>query len=557
MATFIFALFCGCNGEKRVKKDTFFDKWKVKAETSQGYSPSPKKRVVDLKKREVTATGQETAVQIEKTLPTREISLTMHNVDAAVLLRTLARAADLNILINESVKGKADVNIKKAPWDQVFNGILSSHGLTYAWVGDIIRIMTIEDREQDLKREAQKKEFKLVEPLATRIVQVDYADAKKLQGNLEKFLTMDKDNKPIGSVLVDEHTHSLIIQAIADDIKSMILLIQELDRPTFQIRIEAHIVEATRDTSKKLGIQWGGLYNLKSSGGSVDHWITPGSGITGSDIDARTSITTGNVVNFPADFGTSNLGFSLGYVAQRLGAYTLSAQLTALQKEGKVNILSSPSITTLDNQMAIIESGKEVPYFIRDDAGNTITEYKDAVLRLEVTPHVINQDTLTLQIKTQKDEVDTVTEGAIKTKKAETKVVLFDGQTTVIGGLNNEKVTNTDYGVPFLKDIPLLGYFFKGIDKKNELEDVLIFITPHILKEYVEIIDTQEVPTDQPPEPEVLPGEKMIPQDAAPGPEPLPGEKMTPQDQPPEPEALPGEKMVPQDAAPEPKPLSA
>ena len=411
-------------------------------------------------------------------------------------------------MINENVKGKADINIKKAPWDQVFRGVLSTHGLTHAWIGDIIRIMTVEDRERDLKREAQKKEFKFVEPLQTRIVQIDYADAKKLQGTLEKFLTLGKEGKPIGSIMVAEHTNSLIIQAIADDIKSMIPLIHELDRPTPQIRIEAHIVEATRDTSKKLGIQWGGLYDLKSGGGSVDHWIGAGSGVSGS-IDARTSITTGNVVNFPA--ALAGTGFSLGYVAQRLGAYTLSAQLTALQQEGKANILSSPSITTQDNQKAIIESGKQVPYNKLDQSGNTTTEFKDASLRLEVTPHVIDSNTLALIINTKKDEVDFTQNvnglPSIVSKRAETKVVLFDGQTTVIGGLNKEKINNTEYGVPLLKDIPLLGYFFKGIDKKNELEDILIFITPHILKEHVAEA-TQEspaetmIPQGRPPEPE-------------------------------------------------------
>ena len=328
----IVTLMAGCAGQKHVdqdKKDPFFDKWKAKAETSKGHSPSSQKRIIDLQEKKAAAAVLEEALTAEKTLPTQEISLSMHGVDVSVLLRTLARAANMNIMINENVKGKADINIKKAPWDQVFRGVLSTHDLTHAWIGDIISIMTVEDRERDLKREAQKKEFKLVEPLATRIVQIDYADAKKLQGTLEKFLTLGKEGKPIGSIMVAEHTNSLIIQAIADDIKSMIPLIQELDRPTPQIRIEAHIVEATRDTSKKLGIQWGGLYNLKSGGGGVDHWITSGSGVTGSNIDARTSITTGNVVYFPAAMAST--GFSIGYVAQRLGAYTLSAQLTALQ----------------------------------------------------------------------------------------------------------------------------------------------------------------------------------------------------------------------------------
>ena len=177
---------------------------------------------------------------------------------------------------------------------------------------------------------------------------------------------------------------------------------------------------------------------------------------------------------------------SIGYIAEKVGKNILAVQLSALQQEGKLNILSSPSITTLDNQKATIESGKEVPYQTVDSNGNISTEYKKAVLSLEVTPHVINGKTLTMNINTRKDELDFANavagQPAITTKKAETKVILRDGETTVIGGLNKEKRDNSESGVPGLKDVPLFGWLFKGTSKKYEMEDVLIFITPHILK---------------------------------------------------------------------------
>lgn len=339
---FLFMLTSGCVGQKhakRVKKDAFFEKWKVKAETSKGHSPSKKKRVVEFKAKKTAIVGEEAKAKVPKALPTQKISMTMHGVDVSVLLRTLARAANINIMINESVQGKADLNIKKAPWDHVFNGILSTHGLTYAWVGDIIRIMTVEDREQDLKREAQKKELKLVEPLMTRIVKIDYGEAKKLQGNLAQFLTVDKEGKPIGVVLVDEHTNSLIIKAIADDIARMISLIQELDRPTPQVLIEAHIVEATKTTARDLGVQWGGLGKVSSGG--VNHYITPGANSSGilsealvdsSGVAQAVNPTTGMAANFPATIGTT--GLTLGYVYEDVGKAVLTAQLSALQSEG-------------------------------------------------------------------------------------------------------------------------------------------------------------------------------------------------------------------------------
>ncbi|MEE8480325.1 MAG: type IV pilus secretin PilQ [Desulfobacterales bacterium] len=486
---FLFALLPGCAGKKSVAKDTFFEKWKIRAEKSRGYSPSAKRRVVDISRKKGSLADERIKARPEKALPTRKVTMMMYDVDVAVLIRTLARAANQNIMINEKVKGKADVNIKNAPWDQVFRGVLRTNGLSFDWVGDIIRIMTVEDMEQDLKRQAQKRDFKLVEPPIIQVFQIDYADANSLKESLAVFFTKNKKGEPIGSITVDKHTNSLIIQAHRDDIISMIPLIEDLDRPTPQILIEANIVEATRSTARELGVQWGGLY--KTSSGGVSQWVTPGAnstGTTGGTLDTVIDPTSGNVVNIPAVIG--NTGLTLGYVAQDIGKSIISVQLSALETEGKVNILSSPSITTLDNHKAIIESGKDVPYQTVVDNEVKI-EYKKAVLSLEVTPHVIGGETLKLNIKTTKDELDFVSSAltggqpVIDTKRAETNVILLDGQTTVIGGLNKEKVDDSESSVPFLSKIPLLGYFFKGTSKANEMSDVLIFITPHILKERV------------------------------------------------------------------------
>jgi type IV pilus assembly protein PilQ len=358
--------------------------------------------------------------------------------------------------------------------------------------------------EQDLKRESQKRGLKLAEPFLTRIIRINYAEADKLKESLETFLSANKDGKLLGSVTVDEHTNSLIIQAISSDIERMIPIIEELDRPTPQIRIEAHIVEATKSTARDLGIQWGGLYQTTNSDG-VNQYITPDA----ANATPGTVPNSGNIVNFPAPLAaTTGTGLALGYVLEEVGKNILTVQLSALQEEGKLNILSSPSITTLDNQKATIEAGKEVPYQTVED-GDVKIEFKDAVLLLEVTPHVIDKKTLTLKIYTKNDELDFANavggQPAITTKKAETNVVLLDGQTTVIGGLSKENVDDTESGVPWLKDIPILGYLFKGTFKRNRMEDLLIFITPHILKE--RIVDERgaevhkSIPLERSPQP--------------------------------------------------------
>jgi type IV pilus assembly protein PilQ len=275
----------------------------------------------------------------------------------------------------------------------------------------------------------------------------------------------------------------LIIQATRSDLERMIALITELDQPTAQVLIEAHIIEANSETARELGVQWGGLYT------GSDYWVTPnasdGIGLTAAD---PVNPTSGVAANFPADLSgaaVAGSGFTLGMIVQS-GGLLLAAQLNALEEEGKLNILSNPSITTLDNQTAIIESGDEVPFQTVDDNKVQI-EYKKAVLRLEVTPHVIEGDTLKMDITTNKDELDftrTVSGNpTVITKKAQTNVVLFDGQTTVIGGLNKQTDRGVDYGIPWLRNIPGLGYLFKGESKSNQMQDLLIFITPHILKQ--------------------------------------------------------------------------
>ena len=480
----------GCAHQQSAERQTIFDKWQVKAKSARGYSPSAKRRTVAVGpegvvdgKAAIAGTDMQPVAPM-RPLPTDPISINMTGIDVSVLLRALANTANQNIIINEKVKGNTNISIEKAPWNQVFEGILNTHGLTYRWEGDIIRIMTIDDLDAALKREEQRQDLRSVAPLTTRVLRIDYAEAGKMKSNLESFLTRNKSGKTIGSVMVDEHTNSLIIQALPEDIEEMMPLVAELDRPTPQILIEAHIVEATKNTALDLGVQWGGQYSVDSK----NNKYTIGSGLASTEANAINIPSGGFGVNFPANIGTG-AGMTVGFLLDSLdGTNQLAAQLSALQTEGRLNILSNPSITTLDNQKAIFESGREIPYQSVDGNGTPKTEFKKAVLLLEVTPHVINGEALKLKIKTTKDEVDTASSSntpPIITKRAETTVILYDGQTTVIGGLNKESEGGSESGVPGLKDIPILGVLFRGMGNTSDMEDVLIFITPHILKQHI------------------------------------------------------------------------
>jgi len=538
LGVFVVALLMGCSGrqeyEKPAEKPMFIDEWKEKAEASPGYSPGREKSRTSLRKtkqsHDPAKVAKPTAPSIKaawkKPLPTDEINMKMHDVHIAVLLKALARIANQNIMINDNVKGTASINIKSAPWNQVFEGILKTNGLDYKWERDIIRIVTVEDlrTELELQKETQSYELRLQEfkrdmnslrivnePMVTRVIPINYSDLESMKETVEVVLSArraaaeaeagdEAGGGPEGEVMMDEHSHSLVIHARTSDMENLESLIVSLDKPTPQIRIEAHVVEATQKTARDLGVQWGGLY-LNASGNNFN-WVGAQAADTGQtlyDSSANPNFlqpSTDNIVeSIPAKLIEGAAG-ALAYQYQKAGIGVLSVQLKALQEDGELNILSSPSITTVDNQLAWIEAGKEYPYQTVED-GEVKIEFKDAVLRLDVTPHVIDNRILRLKIETKNDELDFTTttsfgQPAITTKKAVTTVFLYDGQTTVIGGLSKKNISNIEAGVPGLKEVPMLGFLFKGESKSKEFQDLLIFITPYILKERIAVGGPQE-----------------------------------------------------------------
>jgi len=493
LAMVVLAGLGGC-ASKPEPQPSPYDKWRAMAKTNTGHSPVARQRTVEMKAKQIETIGDQDADQTpQRPLPTRKISLKMHLTEVPVLLRALARSVNVNIMINESVKGKISINVQNAQWDQVFIGILNSHGLDYEWEGDIIRIVTLEDRDRSLKAlEAEERilskrqELRNKAPLVTKIIPIDFADAEKLRANIEKVLNSKNDSPSAGTVMVDTHTNSLIVQATPTDIAQIIPMIIELDRPTRQILIEAFIIEANSRTARALGVQWAGLYQFNAN---TDLSLTPNTINLADGATAGSTVTptAGTAISFPADLSKATqqgTGFVLGLLGQGDNGL-LGVQLSALEEAGELNILSSPSITTVDHAKALIEAGDEVPIpIVNRDTSNVI--YKDAFLSLEVTPHVIQDDVLKLEIVTTKDEVDftrtVLTYPTIISKKAATNVILFDGQTTVIGGLKKNTNTEGEAGVPWLSKIPGLGHLFKNQSKLDEKQELLIFITPRILE---------------------------------------------------------------------------
>jgi type IV pilus assembly protein PilQ len=500
IAVILWVIITGCAGDKVVKKDAFFEKWETLAETSSGHSPAPELRSVELSG--VESKGETDSVMEKKELPVAKITMNMRQAPLNTFLQAMAKIAGLNILIKNDVKGEVTFDFKDVPWDQVFLSILRNQGLNYVWEGSIIRVMTAEDVEQDLKRKTQRAGMSQVEPLMSEIINISYADAKGLKENLQEFLTKDKDGKPRGIIRVDEHNNALIIQAIRDDLVRMMPIIEKIDRPTPQILIKANIVETTQDTARNLGIQWGGM--TRRGIGNRDLYVTPG-GSTTAATPSASDPKLGNYtpaygsdglskqgfgVNFPATMSATASG-TLGLMFGTLGGNILEMQLSALQSEGKLNILSSPSITTIDNQKAFTENGAKVPYVTEEQGtGGAVTKsvkFEDVVLRLEITPHVIDGKNLKMKILVKKDEVDESDAHKVQgnpriiKKQTETSLIIRNGETIVISGLTKQKRTDTGSGIPLFKDIPVLGWLFKGEGKSESMEEVLIFITPTIL----------------------------------------------------------------------------
>jgi type IV pilus assembly protein PilQ len=347
------------------------------------------------------------------------------------------------------------------------------------------------------------------------VVPIDYAKPKDLKETLESFLTQSKEGKPRGSVRVDEFSNSLVISAIRDDLVKMMPIIKKIDKPTAQIQIKANIVETTKDMARQLGIQWGGQYQA-SIYNNQSAWVTPGGTgvlgaggtITPSGIPPVGLSGQGLGLNFPANAMSALGSGSLGLMVGTIGGNILEMQLNALQKDSQLNILSSPSITTLDNQMAFTENGERVPVNTQTVSSGTIsntTTYIDAVLRLEIKPHVIDDQTLSMKIVVKKDEVDTSRtvfgNPYIIKKQTETNLIVRNGETIVISGLTKQRNLGGDTGLPGLKDVPILGWLFKSDDRQQKMEEVLIFITPKILPPYQVSAAAPEkkAPANQPP----------------------------------------------------------
>ena len=427
----------------------------------------------------------ESALEVAK-YSGRRISLDLQDADLINILRLFADVANLNMIVSPEVKGKVTVRMVNIPWDQAMDIILKMNGLGYAIDDNIIRIasaaaLTKEAEEESRAKEAKKK----AEDLTTRIVSINYTTAKAIESTLKKSLSAR------GETVVDERTNTIIVKDIARNVEEILTLVRLLDKPIPQIMIEARIVEASANFNRSIGVQWGGQYNANAAHGNSTGLTFPNSvGVTGGGMMGPTASGAGNyIVNMPAATGSgsgASLGISLGSLSK---AINLDLVLSALESTGEGKVISTPRVSALDNKEAKIEQGISIPFSTTSSSGTQV-QFIDAKLSLVVTPHATPDNKVFLKIQATKNAPDTSLLGAsgqpsIRKNEATTEILLGDGETAVIGGILIIDRGETINKVPFFADIPLIGWLFKKKTVREDKRELLIFITPRIVKQEV------------------------------------------------------------------------
>ena len=412
------------------------------------------------------------------------ISLDFQGADLRAVLRTFAEISGLNIVIDPTITGSVDVALRDVPWDQALDIILRANKLGYVVDGTIVRIapnaaLKAEEDERKALRDAQSD----ASQLATMQRQLSYAKGDEVATLLKSANVLTKR----GQANVDPRTNTLIVRDVATQFPEITTLIDGIDRAQPQVEIEARIVNTNKSYARQLGVQWGFGGRVDPSLGNTTNLAFPNNGSLGGRVGGTqgpaSGATTGQptAVNLGIGSANSAIGLALGSVN---GAFNLDVALSALESSGNGRILSMPRVTTQNNVDAEVTQGVRIP--VQTTSNNTTTtSYVDAALTLRVTPQITAAGTVIMKIAVDNGSVGDVTPDgkiAINTQRAATTLLVGDGQTTVIGGIFSSTNTSTTDRTPGLGSVPLLKWLFKRDSISDKNTELLIFITPRIIK---------------------------------------------------------------------------
>lgn len=414
-----------------------------------------------------------------------KLSLNFQNIEVRAVLQLIADFTGLNLVASDTVGGTITLRLQNVPWDQALELILKTKGLDKRKVGNVLLIAPADEIAAREKLELEtSKQVAALAPVRLEVVQINYAKA----ADIVMLLSQDKELiSDRGFISSDERTNTISVRETADKLEQIRKLISTWDVSVRQVLIEARIVRARSNIAEEMGIQWGGG-GLDRSGDNL--FRIGGSTSTLSEL---TDIANGNStdISFPGalavDLGVSRTNSSSLAIGFGGDNYLIDMELSAFESDGKGEIVAQPKIVAANRQTATIKSGEEIPFQEASSSGATSVSFKEAVLSLEVTPQITPDDKIIMDLKINQDNRGEVTAGipSIETNEVITQVLVANGETVVLGGIFQSERSTTVTKTPFLGDIPYLGALFTKTEEIDERAELLIFITPKLLKDGV------------------------------------------------------------------------
>jgi len=457
-----------------------------------GPKPASGKKVYG-KRKKISSEAQRNYLLIPDTFPQlkQRVTLKFKNLDFKETMILMGKVGEINILVGDEVAGAISAELVDVPWDKAFQALLDmkNYASDIDVGSNLIRVHSPEnltaqenyksDRAQAVKRKVELEDS--VEPIISEIFRLYYITPEQAKVTIEELFTQrsgDTSYIPI-QVTEEKTTRSIIVRGKERDLDVVDKLMKEIDIRTKQVLIEAFIVEANSDFERALGARLGGYYQR---GAEVVGGITGGSSgaAAGTDLNTVSGLgsATDSLSNFAATGATSGIG-----ILKRTGSGVLKAEITALETLGLGKTISNPKVFTLDNQSATVTQGEEIPYQTTSE-GTTTTSFKEAALKLEVTPSIIGDGNVLLSIKVNNDTPNRAAESdepPINKMEIVTKLLVADGDIVVIGGIKKNVIATSKGQTPGLGNMPVIGNLFKGTSKADNLDELLVFIAPRIL----------------------------------------------------------------------------
>ena len=435
--------------------------------------------------RETTKEEQEQRRKQEFGYTGERLSLNFQDIEVRSVLQLLADFTGTNIVVSDTVSGSLTLRMQNVPWDQALDIVLKTKGLAKRESGNVMLIAPSEEiaAREKLELESQKQ-IEELSPLYSDFIQVNYAKASDLATLLQSGDSSLMSDR--GKVTVDDRTNTLLIQDTAEKLEQIRRMVARLDIPVRQVLIESRIVLANNDFAKDLGVRFGFSHNSQSNaadfvlGGKRPGDVNYADTITAYEAPAGSG-NEGLLVDLPVANPSGALGIALG----KLGSNLLALELSAMQLEDRGEVISSPRVITSNQQEASIQQGVEIPYQEASSSGATSVSFKEAVLELKVTPQITPDDRIIMDLNVSKDSVGQIFAGvpSIDTRNVSTRVLVDNGETLVLGGIYEQERGKEVERVPFVGELPGVGGLFKTERTRNDKCEMLIFVTPKIIKQ--------------------------------------------------------------------------